>query len=205
MAFEAWIPFIFSALLLLAAPGPTILAIVAASASAGARGGVAVACGSLCAVLVITVLITSGLYARLLALPSAADVLHWAGGAFVAWLGIKLITRGSTGVRKAIPTRSDSLLLQGFTTTLLNPKIALAYPSMIAAYANGTDGAAAPMASIFTLCAAMVYGAVALITAATAANNLFTTRTARVLRVAAGIVMIGLAIRIVWPSIAGFL
>jgi threonine/homoserine/homoserine lactone efflux protein len=79
-----------------------------------------------------------GLSGLLLAVPTAYDIIKYIGGAYLVYLGIKmLITKRkieaeNSGKKKSI----SSVFYQGMLTNLLNPKVALFFLAFLPQFIN---------------------------------------------------------------------
>ena len=89
MAFDAWLVFLPTAVLLSLAPGPSNLLALTNGLRHGARPSVLAAAGRLAAFAVMILLAAFGLAAVLAASELAFQVVKWAGVAYLLYLGIQ--------------------------------------------------------------------------------------------------------------------
>jgi threonine/homoserine/homoserine lactone efflux protein len=132
---QSLLAFTLAAILLTITPGPDTALVVRAAAAGRARTGVAAALGISIGCLTWGALVALGLGAVLAASHTAYTVLKLAGGAYLIFLGLKLILKprsavdlGGSGGDGAEPRR---WLMRGLMTNLLNPKIGVFYVSFL--------------------------------------------------------------------------
>lgn len=125
MQIELWLAFTFAAAVLLIIPGPTILTVISYSVSHGYRAKipliVAVALGDSTA-LALSLL---GLGALLAESAFWFQVVKWAGGLYLLFLGLRLFSAGIKPLRFQQDTENCSswkLFLNTYLVTALNPK-----------------------------------------------------------------------------------
>ncbi len=89
----------------------------------------------------------AGLTAVFLAVPMAYEVLKWTGALYLGWLAWQALKPGARSPFEAQQLPADSskkLILMGFLTSALNPKIAVFYLSVFPQFINPEHG------SVFT-------------------------------------------------------
>ncbi len=125
MSIELWLAFVISAAILLVIPGPTILTVISYSMAHGRRANVplvaAVALGDSTA-LVLSIL---GLGALLAASALAFNIVKWAGGLYLLYLGARLLRAGlSSAPLPALeaPSPRWRVFANTYLVTALNPK-----------------------------------------------------------------------------------
>jgi threonine/homoserine/homoserine lactone efflux protein len=115
-------------------PGPNMMYLVSRSICQGRKAGLISLGGVALGFLVYMVSAALGLTALLFAVPFAYDTLKLAGAAYLlylAWQALKPGGRSPFQVR-ALPVDSNRrLFAMGFLTSLLNPKIAMLYLSLL--------------------------------------------------------------------------
>ena len=156
--------FIASGLLLNLTPGVDMALVLRCAASQGLRAGAAAALGVCAGCGVHVAAGALGLSALLAGSAAAFDALRWIGAAYLVWLGVGLLraqsrarTGAGTGPAPADGARAAAplgrLLLQGFLTNVLNPKVALFFlafvPQFIAADAPHKPLAFAALGAVF--------------------------------------------------------
>lgn len=127
-----------------ASPGPSFVLVARTAASAGRTSGLYAALGMGLGALIFAVASLLGLNAVLVAVPTLYLALKFFGGLYLAYLGFR-IWRGakqslevSPGTNPEDSTIRQSYLLLGLTTQVSNPKTAIVYASVFAAFLPGT-------------------------------------------------------------------
>ena len=83
--------FVLAIIVFLAIPGPGNLALLTATAKGGVRAGMAATVGVILGDQTLLWLAVAGVSAVLSAVPGAFAFVQWAGAAYLAWLGLRLI------------------------------------------------------------------------------------------------------------------
>ena len=166
---EQLLPFLLTALLLTATPGPDNLMVLGVGASKGRRLGMAFGLGCATGCLSHTVLAALGVSAVLAASPVAFTALRVVGGGYLIWLGIgALRSRGGAGLAAAPEgsTGETSLsrqFLKGMLVNAINPKVVLFFLSFLPQFVVPAQGHVplqmAALGLVFTLQAAVLFGA----------------------------------------------
>jgi threonine/homoserine/homoserine lactone efflux protein len=129
----ALIAFALAAALLTITPGLDTAMVLRTAAVEGPRTAALAALGIILGCLAWGAAVALGLGVLLAASSFAYTVLKWAGAAYLAWLGIKLILQPRSqfdlGAANGAP-RGD-WLARGFLNNLLNPKIGVFYVSFL--------------------------------------------------------------------------
>jgi leucine efflux protein len=112
--------------LLLFLPGPGNLALISSASKGGLTGGLASVLGLLVGDQVLLWLTVAGLAAVLKAYPPVFLALQWAGAAYLAWLGYKMLT-ASAGEGPGIQITPGHYFRETLLITLLNPKAIMFY------------------------------------------------------------------------------
>jgi threonine/homoserine/homoserine lactone efflux protein len=114
-------------LVFLALPGPGTFALLTSTAKGGFRGGAAATLGVIVGDQVLLWLAVAGVAALLAAHPVVFNAVQYAGAAYLAWIGLKLLF--SRGSDSASPIRIEPhhYARQAFFITLLNPKAIVFY------------------------------------------------------------------------------
>ena len=112
--------------LLLFLPGPGNLALISSASKGGLSGGLASVLGLLVGDQVLLWLTVAGLAAVLTALPPVFLALQWAGAAYLAWLGFKMLT-AQAGEGPSIQITPGHYFRETLFITLLNPKAIMFY------------------------------------------------------------------------------
>ena len=123
-----------------ASPGPSFVMVARMAVAASRTSALFAALGMGCGGLIFAGLALVGLHGLLVAVPTLYLVLKIAGGLYLAYLGIR-IWRGATAPLADISTNTGSAgdsrlrsFLLGMTTQLSNPKTAIVYASVFAAF-----------------------------------------------------------------------
>ncbi len=83
--------FVIAVLLFLLIPGPGNLALITSTSKGGLRGGLAATLGVMAGDQVLMWLAVAGVAALLAAYPTAFKIVQFAGAAYLAFLGIKML------------------------------------------------------------------------------------------------------------------
>lgn len=165
------LPFLLTAVLLTATPGPDNLMVLGVGASKGRRLGMAFGLGCATGCLSHTVLAALGVSAVLAASPVAFTALRVVGGAYLVWLGIgALRSRGGVGVpaqagdQTADPADSAARqFFKGMLANAINPKVVLFFLSFLPQFVVPANGDVplqmAVLGVVFSLQAAVLFGA----------------------------------------------
>ena len=114
-------------LVFLALPGPGTFALLTSTAKGGLRGGAAATLGLIVGDQVLLWLAVAGVAALLAAYPLAFKTVQYAGAAFLAWIGLKLLFARGGGSASPIRIEPRHYARQAFFITLLNPKAIVFY------------------------------------------------------------------------------
>ena len=124
-------------------PGPNMIYLVSRSICQGPAAGL-VSLGGVALGFVFYVLCAAlGITALLMAVPYAYDALRIAGAFYLAWLAWQTLRPGGRSAFevKTLPRDSSRrLFLMGFITSLLNPKIAVLYLSLLPQFIDPAKG-----------------------------------------------------------------
>ncbi|MEZ5812345.1 MAG: LysE family translocator [Rhizobiaceae bacterium] len=136
------LPFAVAVVILAITPGPDMTLFVGRTLSEGRAAGLACMFGSYTGILVHTLMVTVGLSALILASPRAFLVLKVVGAAYLVWLAVQAVLRGSafspdTARRPARPLVVN--WVTGIGINLLNPKIVLFYVTFLPQFVSAGD------------------------------------------------------------------
>ncbi|HEU0048054.1 MAG TPA: LysE family translocator [Nitrososphaera sp.] len=108
-------------------PGPDMLYVIARSIGQGRAAGIASALGITAGCFVHIFAVTFGLASLMMAVPTAYEIVKFAGATYLIYLGVRtLTTRQSKKAETPIKEASlRTIFLQGVVTNVLNPKVAL--------------------------------------------------------------------------------
>jgi len=145
--FDDWLLFLGAALLITLSPGPNMVYLLSRSVCQGRRAGVVSLLGVVAGFFVHVFATALGLTALFMAVPLAYEMLKWAGAAYLlvlAWQALRPGARSPFEARELPQDPPARLLLMGFVTNLLNPKIAVFYLSIFPQFVSPAHG------SVFT-------------------------------------------------------
>jgi threonine/homoserine/homoserine lactone efflux protein len=149
--------FTLATLILTASPGPGVLYLSARSLAQGRRGGFASMVGIESGEVVWILAAATGLAAVLATSAATLTVLRFAGAAYLIVLGIQRWRRiGALVVPEPAPI--GRIVVQGFLTQLLNPKVAIFFVAFLPQFVNASQPIAPQVLILGT-----VYLAIALI------------------------------------------
>jgi threonine/homoserine/homoserine lactone efflux protein len=127
-----------------AIPGPSNLFVMARGLQSGSRAAVAGAAGCATGALTYVVATAVGLSALLASSEAVFATLHYAGAAYLCWLGLAALR--SSQHRPAAderPRSAWSSYRQGLVVELGNPKVALFFLALFPQFVHRADGPAA--------------------------------------------------------------
>ena len=113
-------------LLFLALPGPGTFALLTSTAKGGFRAGAAATWGVIVGDQVLLWMAVAGVAALLAAYPTVFKLVQYAGGAYLAWIGLKLLF-AKPGSASPVRIEPHHYFRQSFVITLLNPKAIVFY------------------------------------------------------------------------------
>ncbi len=129
----ALIAFVAAASLLTVTPGLDTAMVLRTAAVEGPRTAALAGFGIICGCLAWGAAVSLGLGVLLAASSLAYTALKWAGAAYLAWLGIRLILkpRSRFDLGAAAGAAGGDWWARGFLNNLLNPKIGVFYVSFL--------------------------------------------------------------------------
>lgn len=123
-------------------PGPDMTLFVGRALSEGRGAGMACMAGALTGVVIHTTLVALGLSALIVASPQAFLALKIVGAAYLVWLALQAIVRGSAFSPDATKRKPRSLMknwMTGIGINLLNPKIILFFMTFLPQFVSAND------------------------------------------------------------------
>ncbi|MCS4504802.1 LysE family translocator [Arhodomonas aquaeolei] len=135
--------FAAAALVMVLSPGPNMVYLVSRSICQGRTAGVFSLLGVIAGFLVHVLAAAGGLTALFLAVPLAYELVRWLGAAYLLYLAWRMVRpgAGSPFEARTLPEESPRrLLLTGFLTNALNPKIAVFYLSVFPQFVSPAYG-----------------------------------------------------------------
>jgi leucine efflux protein len=186
-------------LLFLMLPGPGTFTLLTSTAKGGFKAGAAATLGVLLGDQVLLWLAVAGVAALLAASPWLFNSVQYAGAAYLAWLGLKLLF-AKPGSGSPIEIKPHHYARQAFFITLLNPKAIVFYMAFFPLFIDPArhQGAATFLAMALTI--VVISAAYCLLLCAFAdavsAQVRAHQRLARLLERAAGLFLLGFGIRL---------
>ncbi|GGY79170.1 LysE family translocator [Pseudoduganella plicata] len=200
--------FLLAALLITASPGPDNLMVLGMGMSRGRRQGIAFGLGCAFGCLSHTLLAVAGVGALVAASPVALTVLKVGGGLYLVWLGFNAL-RSAGAVR--VDDAGDAgeadeslvrLFVKGCFANAVNPKVILFFLSFLPQFVVAANGHAAlqlaQLGVLFTLQAAVLFGLLGYFSGAVGQWLGRHPGAGLVLDRVAGVVFIGLGLRLIW-------
>lgn len=138
-----WLLFAGAALLMVLTPGPNMIYLISRSICQGRKAGVISLLGVVLGFCVHMFAAALGITALFLAVPVAYELLKWAGAAYLlylAWQAVRPGARSPFEARRLAEDPPSRLLLMGFLTSVLNPKIAVFYLSIFPQFISPEHG-----------------------------------------------------------------
>jgi threonine/homoserine/homoserine lactone efflux protein len=123
-----------AALLMVLSPGPNMIYLLSRSICQGRVAGLLSLIGVAAGFLVHLMLAAFGISALLMAVPLAFEVLRWLGAVYLlrlAWLAIRPGAASPFTPKMLDVDSPRKLVLMGFLTNVLNPKVAFFYLSLL--------------------------------------------------------------------------
>jgi leucine efflux protein len=191
--------FVVAIIVFLLIPGPGNLALITSTSKGGIRGGLAATLGVIAGDQVLMWLAVAGVAALLATYPTAFQIVQFAGAAYLAFLGVKMLL-AKPGDAPILKMDSKRFFFQSMMITLLNPKAIVFYMAFFPLFIDParhqgllTFGVMA--GTIATL--AFLYGlAVTLITHFAAERIRSSPRMTGALNKIAGLFLIGFGIKL---------
>ena len=138
-----WLAFALIVLGMVLTPGPNMIYLVSRSISQGRAAGLISLAGVGVGFVVYMVCAAFGITALLLAVPYAYDALRLAGALYLlhlAWQSVRPGARSPFQIRKLALDSPPRLFAMGLTTSLLNPKVAVLYLSLLPQFIDTARG-----------------------------------------------------------------
>ena len=186
-------------LIFLALPGPGTFALLTSTGKGGFRAGAAATLGLIVGDQVLLWLAVAGVAALLAAHPLLFKAVQYAGAAYLAWIGLKLLF-DKEGDASPIRIEPRHYARQAFLITLLNPKAIVFYMAFFPLFINPATHRGAITFAAMAITIAVITAAYCLLLCAFAGAVSAQVKAhrgvARVLEKLAGIFLIGFGIRL---------
>jgi leucine efflux protein len=191
--------FCFSILVFLALPGPGTFALLTSTAKGGFRAGAGATLGVILGDQVLLWLAVAGVAALLAAHPLAFRAVQYAGAAYLAWVGLRLIF-AKEGAASPIRIEPRQYLRQALLITLLNPKAIVFYMAFFPLFINPATHRGsvtfAAMAVTIALITAVYCLSLCAFAGAVSSQVKAHKRVARWLEKLAGVFLVGFGVRL---------
>ena len=135
--------FAAACLLMVLTPGPNMIYLISRSICQGRKAGVTSLVGVVAGFFVHMFAAAAGLTAVFLAVPMAYEALKWAGALYLLWMAWQALKPGARSpfeARDLAPDSTPKLMLMGFMTSVLNPKVAVFYLSVFPQFISPENG-----------------------------------------------------------------
>ena len=140
---SSFLIFIGAALLMAVTPGPNMVYLISRSLCQGRAAGVMSWLGVVLGFTVHMLCAAVGLTALFMAVPLGYELLKLAGALYLLWLAWQAVRPGSRSpfeARKLPPEPSRKLFMMGLLTSVLNPKVAVFYLSVLPQFISPESG-----------------------------------------------------------------
>lgn len=201
--FEIALSFFGIAVLLALAPGPDNLFVLMQSALWGRRAGLFVTLGLCTGLIGHTLAVTVGLAALVAASATAFTVLKLVGAVYLVYLawGAFRAKPSVAGIKTEPRQGNGRLYRRGIVMNLTNPKVSLFFLAFLPQFTSAARGSIAlqtlALGGLFMLATLLVFGAIAYFSGMVGKWLQGSAAAQRALNVGAGMVFIGLAVRLV--------
>ena len=204
---ETLIAFFGVAVILALTPGPDNIFVLLQSAQRGWRAGLAVVVGLCAGILVHTAAVALGLAALFAASAVAFTVLKFCGAAYLAYLAWGALRAPATASSQddAPPPAASPVSLwrmagRGVVMNLTNPKVLVFFLAFLPQFADPARGAMGGqlmvLGLVFIVATLLVFGAIACFSGVFGSLLLRSPRAQQWLNRVAGVVFLGLAVRL---------
>lgn len=191
--------FVAAIIIFLAIPGPGNLALITSTSKGGIAGGLAATMGVIAGDQVLMWAAVAGVATLLAAYPAAFHAVQWLGAAYLAWLGLKMLT-AKPGDAPVLNIEPRHYFKQAGLITLLNPKAIVFYMAFFPLFVDparhqglATFGVMAVTIATLTFMYGLI---VVLLTHFLAARMRSNPVIGRVLEKVAGVFLIGFGVKL---------
>lgn len=192
--------FCLAVLVFLALPGPGTFALINSTGKGGFRAGAAATFGVIAGDQVLLWLAVGGVAALLAAYPIAFRAVQYAGAAYLAWIGLRLLL-AKPGDASPVRIEPRQYAKQAFLITLLNPKAIVFYMAFFPLFIDPTTHLGLPTFAAMAVTIALITAAYCLTLCAfanaVAAKMKAHRRVADALSRLAGVFLIGFGVRLI--------
>jgi homoserine/homoserine lactone efflux protein len=131
MSWELWLAFCATEAVLCFTPGPAVLFVTSVAMARGLRAGLAGALGILAGNLFYFALSGTGIAALILASGRLFTALKWAGAAYLAWIGVRMLLSRSQPAPAVAPQPVSRSFVRGFVIQAANPKALVFFVALL--------------------------------------------------------------------------
>jgi len=131
MSLELWLAFCATETVLCFTPGPAVLFVASVAMARGIRAGLAGALGILAGNLFYFALSATGIAAVILASGRLFTALKWAGAAYLAWIGVRMLVSRSPATPAVAPQPVPRSFARGFVVQAANPKALVFFVALL--------------------------------------------------------------------------
>jgi threonine/homoserine/homoserine lactone efflux protein len=143
MNIELWFVYFGTVLAFMCTPGPSHILMLSNSIGNGFNKSIATAVGDLSANFLQMIAASVGLAAILQSSQQYFIVIKWAGVAYLAYLGIKLIFSKGSNLEGSSARSIKALYWQGFITSAANPKAVIFFAALFPQFISASEPLAA--------------------------------------------------------------
>lgn len=208
-AWNALLAFLGVAVLLALTPGPDNLFVLVQSIQRGWRVGLCVVVGLCLGIVVHTTAVALGLAALFVASSTAFTVLKWCGAAYLVWLAWGAVrapasssnTAQASGTAPPLPWQEALRMVgRGVVMNITNPKVLIFFLAFLPQFADPARGSVALQivcfGLVFVLATLLIFGAIACCSGVFGGILQRSARAQQCLNRLAGVVFVGLAVRL---------
>ncbi|WP_420337508.1 LysE family translocator [Roseibium sp.] len=141
-SFSVLAAFTAAALVLTITPGPDMTLFMSKTLTQGRKAGIAAVLGATTGLIIHTILAAIGISALLAASATAFTVLKFVGAAYLIWLAIQALRKGTSLTLEAAASKTQPfrrVWLQGLGVNILNPKIVLFFVTFLPQFVSASD------------------------------------------------------------------
>lgn len=199
---ETLLAFFGVSVILALTPGPDNVFVLLQSAMRGRGAGLRVVLGLCTGLVVHTAAVALGLAALFAASAPAFTALKWLGAAYLAWLAWQAFRApvGPAGATGTEPISARRMYWRGVVMNLTNPKVLVFFLAFLPQFADPERGSLVLqilcLGAVFIAATLLVFGAIAWFSGGFGAILQRSARAQRALNWLAGVVFLGLAVRL---------
>ena len=200
--FESLLAFFITSTLLSLAPGPDNICVLTQSALYGRKAGIFITLGLCTGLLVHTTAVALGVAAIFMVSVTAFTILKLVGAAYLLYLAWSAFRASSTSLddRPQVLPDAAALYRRGIIMNITNPKVAIFFLAFLPQFAS-PDGSNITaqlflLGMVFTLIALIVFSTIACLSGFISSWLRESERTQTILNRLAGIIFVGLALRL---------